>query len=202
MHAKVIIADEFPLNLKGLKTILRMQLALTEVTEVTTNRALMMELVKGDFTHLIMDIILSDGSTLELLPNIHEVYPELRVMLFSRNPIEVYEKALKQYGIYFCLHQGRPEEEIGLYIRQFIKNEQPARVSTSHQQNNPFTVLAPREFEIFQLVVEGLRSKAISEILNLKINTVSTVKKRIYEKTFTNNDKELMDLAALYKGSI
>jgi DNA-binding NarL/FixJ family response regulator len=195
----ILLADEYPLTRKGIRSLLQSQLSLIEVTEVGSCKELMRELVKREYTHLILDNILSDGSTLELLPNIRRVYPELRIMLLSRNSVDVYVNALKQYGIYYCLSKVTSEEETLLSLRRFLNNEQPARIiNNSVYQKNPFTVLATREFEICRLVVSGLRSKAIAEHLKIKINTVSTIKKRIFEKTFTNNLAELITLAELY----
>ncbi len=45
---------------------------------------------------------------------------------------------------------------------------------------------------------EGYGTKEISNILNLRMSTVSTVKGRIFDKTQTKNLKELMQLGALY----
>ena len=42
----------------------------TDITEVGNCNDLMKELVKKKYTHLILDVILSDGSTLEIIPNI------------------------------------------------------------------------------------------------------------------------------------
>jgi DNA-binding NarL/FixJ family response regulator len=198
MQAQLLLADEYPLTHKGLKALLRSQLAVTEVAEVASCNDLMRELVKGEYTHLVLDVILSDGSTLEILPSIRRVYPELRIMVLSRNSVEVYGNALKQYGIYHCLSKISSEEETALSLRRFLHNEQPARtIDTSYYQDSPFSVLAPRELEICQLVVDGMRSKAIALQLAIKMNTVSTIKKRIFEKTRTNNLRELLELAAL-----
>jgi len=64
--------------------------------------------------------------------------------------------------------------------------------------NNPFSALAPRELEILHYVLKGLGTKEIAQTLNVKMNTVSTVKNRIFEKTLTTNLKELIELATLY----
>jgi DNA-binding CsgD family transcriptional regulator len=64
--------------------------------------------------------------------------------------------------------------------------------------DNPFTLLAPRELEILHYVLKGIGTKDIAETLNLKMNTVSTIKNRIYEKTKASNIKELIELATLY----
>jgi DNA-binding CsgD family transcriptional regulator len=64
--------------------------------------------------------------------------------------------------------------------------------------DNPFKSLAPRELEILHYVLKGIGTKDIADTLNLKMNTVSTIKTRIYEKTNAGNIKELIELATLY----
>ncbi len=52
--------------------------------------------------------------------------------------------------------------------------------------------------EILHYILKGSGTKEIAETLNLKMNTVSTMKNRIYEKTNAGNIKELIELATLY----
>jgi DNA-binding NarL/FixJ family response regulator len=178
---------------------LQLHLGFTEVSEVVSCNELMKELAAKKYTHLVLDIILADGSTLEILPNIQNLYPELRIMVFSMQPAEVYGKALRQYGIDHYLPKTTPEEETIRLLRRFLLNEQSTRDGSAVQwPNNPFSALAPRELEILHYVLKGLGTKEIAETLNVKMNTVSTVKNRIFEKTLTSNLKELIDLATLY----
>jgi len=159
----------------------------------------MKELVKKKYTHLVLDIILSDGSTLEVIPNIRRVYPDLQILVFSMQPAEIYGEALKQYGIQFYLSKSSGEDEIISVLQKFLQNELTASKPTDIQKiGNPFTLLAPRELEILHYVLKGIGTKNIAETLNLKMNTVSTIKNRIYEKTKASNIKELIELATLY----
>ena len=157
----------------------------------------MKELVKTRYTHLILDIILSDGSTLEVIPNIRRVYPNMSILVFSMQPAEVYGEALKQYGIRHYLSKGESEEEIIKTLKGFLQNEW-SETKPLATKDNPFSSLAPRELEILHYVLRGTGTKDIADILNLKMNTVSTIKNRIYDKTHAANIKELMELATLY----
>jgi DNA-binding NarL/FixJ family response regulator len=111
-------------------------------------------------------------------------------------PDEVYGEALKQYGIKYYLSKSVGEEEIIQYLNDFLHNE--VRTKSQPFKGNPFSSLAPRELEILHYVLKGIGTKEISETLNLKMNTISTVKNRIFEKTNAGNIKELMELATLY----
>jgi two-component system, NarL family, invasion response regulator UvrY len=199
MQPQILLADDHSMIRKGLKVLLQLHLGFTQVSEVVSCNELMKELSKKKYTHLVLDIILSDGSTLEILPNIQILYPEMRIMVFSMQPAEVYGKALRQYGIDHYLPKTTPEEETIRLLHRFLLNEQGYRETISvRYPNNPFSALAPRELEILHYVLKGFGTKEIAETLNVKMNTVSTVKNRIFEKTMTTNLKELIELATLY----
>lgn len=199
MQPSILIADDHSMIRKGLKLYLTLNLNCTDITESASCNELMKELVKKKFTHMILDIILSDGNTLEIIPNIRRLYPDLKIMVFSMQPAEVYEQALQQLGIHFYLSKSVGEEDIIKYLDNFLHNEEAVRNNNLHSfKGNPFSSLAPRELEILHYVLKGIGTKEISETLNLRMNTISTVKNRIFEKTNAGNIKELMELATLY----
>jgi two-component system, NarL family, invasion response regulator UvrY len=198
MQPKILIADDHSMIRKGLKLHMQLTLGYTDLHEVGTCSTLMTELIKNKYTHLILDIILSDGSTLEVIPNIRRVYPDLRILIFSMQPAEIYGEALKQYGINHYMSKSVGEEEMIQVLQKFMHNEEPIRQNNIHQHDNPFTSLAPRELEILHYVLKGIGTKDIADTLNLKMNTISTIKTRIFEKTTAGNVKELMELATLY----
>lgn len=196
---RIILADDHSMIRKGLKLYLQLNLGVTDVDEAGSCHELMRELVRKNYTHLVLDIILTDGSTLEIIPNIRRVYPDLQIMVFSMQPPEIYGEAVRQYGIQFYLSKTAGEEEIISLLRRFIENQPPAE-QNNHQRHsgNPFTSLAPRELEVLHYILKGEGTKNIADTLNLKMNTVSTIKNRIFEKTRAGNIKELLELASLY----
>ena len=197
MQPNILLADDHSIIRKGLKLYIQLNLGYTDIVEVGSCNELMRELVKKKFTHLVLDIILSDGSTLEVIPNIRRVYPDLKILIFSMQPAEVYGEALKQYGIRHYLSKGESEEEIIKTLKGFLQNEW-SETKPLATKDNPFSALAPRELEILHYVLRGTGTKEIADMLNLKMNTVSTIKNRIYDKTSAANIKELMELATLY----
>lgn len=197
MHPKILIADDHSMIRKGLKLHMQLTLGFTDISEVATCNELMKELVKKKYTHLVLDIILSDGNTLEVIPNIRRVYPDLNILIFSMQPAEIYGEALKQYGINHYLSKSVGEEDIVQVLQKFLHNEEPVRNNIRHL-DNPFKTLAPRELEILHYILKGAGTKDIADTLNLKMNTISTIKTRIFEKTTAGNIKELMELATLY----
>lgn len=199
IQPSIIIADDHSMIRKGLKLYMQLNLGFTDIQEVNSCQELMKELVKKKYTHLVLDLILTDGNTLEIIPNIRKVYPNLSIMIFSMQPAEIYGAAVKQYGIGHYLSKSAGEEEILRLLNRFLMNESPSRnLPVSPGQDNPFSSLAPRELEILHYLLKGLGTKEIGETLNLKMSTVSTIKTRIFEKTNAANIKELIELATLY----
>lgn len=198
MDTKILLADDHSMIRKGIKLFLQLNLGYSDIDEAASCNELMRKLVKNSYTHLILDIILTDGSTLEVIPNIKRLYPDLAIMVFSMQPAEIYGEALKNYGVNHYLSKGVGEEEILQILTGFLKNEQQSRKSKTHMISNPFTTLAPRELEIMHYLLKGFGTKAIAETLNLRMNTISTIKNRIFEKTKAGNLKELIELATLY----
>jgi len=199
MEPCILIADDHSMIRTGLKIFLQVNLGYADIHEVATCNGLMKELVKKKYTHLVLDIILSDGNTLEVIPNIRRVYPELKIMIFSMQPADVYGEAVKQFAIDYYLSKSTGEDEMLQILQRFLHNQAPlARKPLLQNPQNPFSSLSPRELEILHYLLKGMGTKEIGETLNLKMNTVSTMKNRVFEKTNAGNIKELIELATLY----
>lgn len=184
---------------KGIKLLLQTHLGITEVHEVATGSGVMQELREREYSHVILDIILSDCTCLEIIPNIQQLYPELKIMVFSMLNGAVYGEALKQYKIFYYLEKTTTEEDTISFLDEFINHYKPVPNTSSGQTFiNPFNQLSPRELEVLHYMLNGYGTKDISSTLNLRMTTVSTLKNRIFDKTMTSNLKELMQLASLY----
>ena len=199
MQPNIAIADDHSMIRKGMKLLLKSQLGYKNITEVSSCNELMNELKKTQFTHLILDIIFSDGTALEIVPAIRQLYPDLKIMIFSMQLVEVYAEAFKQYNIHHYLNKSLDEDKSLLYISRFLNNEPaPKKDASDLFQKNPFVELAPRELEILHYLLNGYTTNNIAKTLNLGTSTISTVKKRILEKTETATITQLLELALLY----
>ncbi len=202
MQHRILIADDHSMIRKGIKLLLQTHLGIKEVMEVSSGNGVMSELQQKNYTHLILDIILPDCTSLEIVPNIQRLYPDLKIMAFSMLNGTVYGEALKQYNIHYYLEKTSKEEDTISFLDNFINHYNPASmIAEKSVSTNPFMQLSPRELEVLHYMLGGHGTKDISTLLNLRMNTVSTLKNRIFEKTGTTNLKELMQIASLYNVS-
>lgn len=195
----ILLADDHSIVRAGLRLLCE-SIGYSDVSEASSCNEVMKKLAKKPYTHLVLDINLSDGSAIEIIPNIRNVYPNLRIMALSMQPADIYGKALRQFGIYDYISKDTQQEEIITLLRQFFLNEQSLRKNVENwSSHNPFSVLTSRELEILHYLLKGTGTSVIASSLNVKLNTISTAKAKIFEKTQTTNLKELMELAVLYK---
>ncbi len=198
MPNKLLIADDHSMTRKGLKLLVESHIGKDWVQEVWTCSQLMKELLSRSYTHLILDIFLSDGSALEVIPAIRNLYPELEILIFSMQPISVYERALMPYRIRYFVSKAANELETLRQMGQFLSNQRPSPNAEKEEADLPFSGMPAREMDVLHYLLKGWRTTQIAGTLNLSVSTVSTLKARIFERTQTKNVIELMELANIH----
>ena len=198
MEPKVLVAEDHSIVKMGLTAILN-RLQVQTVDDVSTCIGLMEALANNHYTHLILDIILPDGNTVEYLEKINDKYPNLSILMHSMQPEEVYGKIANKFNIHSYLYKGASETEINYHLELFIKNQPIVLKKKMEDSSNPFSTLAVRELEILHYLLNGYRTKEIANLLGLKMNTVSTIKSNIFEKVKADSFTHLLQLAHVHQ---
>lgn len=198
METKILIADDHSIVKMGLTAILN-RMGVQHVDTVNTIEELKSEMEKTSYTHLILDIIMPDGNSLELIEAINTKHPHLSILVHSMQPVDVYGKIANKFNIHSYLHKGASESEINYQLELFVKN-QPLNLKKKLEDSvNPFSTLAVRELEILHYLLNGHRTKEIAASLGLKMNTVSTIKSNIFEKVKAESFTHLLQLAHVHQ---
>jgi two-component system, NarL family, invasion response regulator UvrY len=196
----ILIADDHGMIRRGLSMLIQNEIGEFVIGEADTLTSVMTQLRKEYYSHLILDLIFADGNALEILPNIYKLYPSLKVLIFSMQPAAAHAEAFRSLKIAYYLSKTADNDTVIKILNGFLNNYKILQeVTESASGINPFKDLTARELQILHYMLNGLGTKQISETLNLKMNSVSTLKKRIHEKTGTNSFKALIDLCTLYK---
>lgn len=155
----------------------------------------------------VIDAHFPDGNSLSIIQEIKKMKPEIRILIFTG--IDENTQSLKfiNAGADGFLSKMAEEEETKQAIMQMMQSGKylsrmtQALLMTSVQNPsliNPLKTLTDRELEIAELYAKGLGNLEIANRLSLKQNTVSTVKKRIFEKLNVDNVMALADLIKNY----
>jgi DNA-binding NarL/FixJ family response regulator len=198
MEAKILIADDHSIVKMGLTAILN-KMGAKQIDTVSNISELKEVLKRNVYTHLVLDIIMPDGNSIELIEHINQTYPSLSILVHSMQPVEVYGKIVSKFQIHSYLHKGASESEIYYQLELFFKNQPLQLKKKLDETMNPFSTLAVRELEILHYLLNGHRTKEIATNLGLKMNTVSTIKSNIFEKVKAESFTHLLQLAHVHQ---
>lgn len=200
MNPVVLLADDHSMIRKGLTMTLKYELGYTEPpVEVKSCSELMKELnKKKPYTHLILDIQLRDGNSTEILQNIRQICPNLRIAILTMLPRPYLRKVMRDYNIDFVINKEDGEEETSRSINLFLHNDSPPDY-LDDVGDNPFTTLSSREMEVLHYALKGHGVSVIASTLNVTKGTVSNHKHNILEKTGAASWRDLEKLAEAWK---
>jgi len=151
----------------------------------------------------IIDAHFPDGNSLTILPEIKKIRPEIKILVFTG--IDENTQSLKYInaGANGFLSKMSEEDEIENALQKMLQHgEYISPVTQSLLLNSlrnpkgttPLSRLTERELQIAGLYAEGLGNLEIANKLDVKQNTISTIKKRIFEKLEIENIVELIEL--------
>lgn len=151
----------------------------------------------------IIDAHFPDGNSLSILEQIKTIRPEIKILIFSG--IDENTQSLKYInaGANGFLSKLNEEDEVKNAILKiyhegkYISPVTQALLMNSFRNRNlinPLFSLTERELQVAEMYAEGLGNLEIANKLDVKQNTVSTLKKRIFEKLEIDNIVELIEL--------
>lgn len=156
---------------------------------------------------MVLDVSFPEGNSLTLLSEIKKAQPDCKVMIFSALEEEIHAIHYYHAGAQAYLNKLSDEEQIkkallalvkdGGYLSETVK-ELIFTTNRNGKPLNPIDHLSERELEVARLMVKGLGNLEISNVLNLQKTTVSTYKKRIFEKLQIDHLAALIELFVYY----
>lgn len=149
---------------------------------------------------LIIDIDIPQSIFKAMVKELKKKQKQLKILIFSTYEENVGIQYIEE-GAAGYLNKGASESEILMVVKSIFEEGYYYTVNmmkklVSHStESHSVERLSKREFQIFKLLAEGNGNIEISNILNLKMSTISTYKKKIFEKL---NVKNVVDLVRIY----
>ncbi|MEI8139703.1 MAG: response regulator transcription factor [bacterium] len=198
---KVFIADSYPVFRQGLASHFAITPDLVAVGQSGTGEEMMAEIALSQANVLCLDAGLSGLAGFMLLKRLKETCPDLSVLLMaSSQEIRWLLKGI-QAGASGVVARTASLKEFELAIRRVYAGQpympEPfAEQLVVHFQRNECEPLderlSPREFEVMQWLVKGLKLSEIAETLEVSHQTVTTHRRHILEKTGLRNTAEII----------
>jgi DNA-binding NarL/FixJ family response regulator len=194
---RILIADDHAVLRRGLKELSIEDYAECEVGEAGTGRETLQLLRQAMWHMLILDINMPDRSGIDILGEIHVLYPDLKVLILSGLPERQYALNVLRNGARGYLNKEMSPEELLSAIRTVLAGKRYVSEALADllvteletDSNKPaHSKLSEREFQVFCKLANGRTVSAIGTELSLAVKTISTYRARIMEKMgFTSN---------------
>ncbi|PWN71145.1 DNA-binding response regulator [Chryseobacterium phosphatilyticum] len=145
---------------------------------------------------LILDIDMPGTQYKKMVSELKNIQQDLKILVFSGYDKEVAIQYIRE-GAEGYLNKQSSEEEIKNAVKAVIEKGYyyPAELIgliIQNKRDNPAEKLSSREYEIFKLLADGYGNLEIANKLNIQMSTVSTYKKRIFQKLDVSNIAELI----------
>jgi two-component system, NarL family, invasion response regulator UvrY len=204
---RVIIADDHPIVLKGLKDIMEESFHGATIDEAPRGYKLLNKIKDSNYDLALLDISLPDINGLEVLKEIKKIRPRLPVLVISMYPEEQYAARALKAGAQGYLTKQSASEELVLAVRKILSGKRYISPAFAEKmildfeadvERPPHERLSDRELQVMCILGKGKTLKEISEELHLSINTVRTYRVRILEKIGAKGTNELIHYAVTH----
>jgi two-component system, NarL family, invasion response regulator UvrY len=147
----------------------------------------------------LVDLAMPSGG-LDLVARLHELRPELRILVYSMHPEREYAVRCLSAGASGYVSKGCSPHTLVEAIRTVADgrryiSEAVADVLASYvldgPVDRPHERLSNREYEVFRRLAGGESSGEIAEALGLSVKSVSTYRARVLEKLHVARNADL-----------
>lgn len=201
-----VVADEWGLLREGLTAILKADSRVTVVAECADGAAAMEAIRAHQPDVAILDVQMPGLFCLEILREIRDRgWPTKAIMMSARRERRGVIEALRGGASGYILKSGSGRQLLdsidhvmtgGVYIAPEIASGELFVSPHKGSSSDPVDSLSAREYQVFSLLVEGVRAKEIASRLHLSPKTVDTYRASMMRKL------DIHDLAGLVRFSI
>ncbi len=208
---KIVIADHHPITRKGIACLLKKNENFLIVGKANNGDELYKTLEEQNPDILIMEIDMPQINGINALRNIKQQFPELRVLIYSTHPEEIYALRSIKSGAAGYVPKTASSKVFLKALKQIRKggiflNEELTSTFTSRNVGESSAIsrykkLSSREIEVLNLLSSGKRNKDIAAALNINEKTVSTYKTRLLKKLKVDNLADLIHQSRMFQFS-
>lgn len=201
--ANFLLADDHSLIRQGIEFLIEEIGFDGEVFHASTLKKVVETVEMQPIEIVIIDALFPDGNSVNIISQIKNLKPEIKILVFSG--VDESTQSIKYInaganGFLSKLSEENDIKEAILKIHQtgkYISSITQGLLIDSLQNRsiiNPLQRLTERELEIAEMYAKGYGNLEIANNLNVKQNTISTIKKRIFDKLHIENIVDLADL--------
>ena len=192
---RIILADDHYLIRNGIKTLIAQEAGLKVIAEAADGQELMDILKEKRPNMVILDISMPQISGFEALQNIHDLYPDIKILVLTMySNVQYCYHALSTGAHGYLLKDDSATELLPAIIQVRSGKEYVSpQLDPAIWKYGERIRLTRREKEVLQLVVNGLTTKKIAEKLCVSPRTVERHRSNLLKKCKKKNSVDLIN---------
>jgi DNA-binding NarL/FixJ family response regulator len=205
--ARILIVDDHPTVREGLTARISRQDDMEVCGEVADGEEALVKVKELRPDVAVVDISLPKGHGIDLIKQIRAHHDHVKTIVHSMYEESLYAERALQAGAMGYVNKREAPETLLDAIRQVLVGEVYLSPKMTGRVLNrtvgrgtiaaasPIESLSDRELEVFNLIGQGLTTRAIANRLHLSVHTIDTHREKIKRKLGLKNSAELMQRA-------
>ena len=201
---RILIVDDHPMMRNGLAQLIDNEPDLKAIAEADTARQAIEAATRQKFDLALLDLSLPDKNGLELIKDLRVLQPELPLLVVSMHDEMIYAERVLRAGARGYIMKQEGGQKFLRAIRQvlsgqvYVSEKMAARILETFSGRSaagspsPVSQLSDREFEVYQLIGQGVSTRDIAGRLHISAKTVEVHRANIKHKLHLKTASELV----------
>lgn len=209
INKKVLLVDDHPLILNGLKALLDKIENINVIGAVQNGMDALSFLKKKSVDVIICDFEMPEMDGFELITRVNNLYPHIQVVILSMHNEQYILKNFFKLNVNAILSKSAEEDDFRKVFETLEKGENyfdkiinkvlvdafKTDMASLKEGKNRNKTFSKKEIEVLKYVYEGLTSKEIAELTGKSVNTIDTHRRNMYAKSSAKNIADLIKFA-------
>lgn len=207
---RVLLVDDHELVRAGMAELIEAEPDLT-VCGTAEDVPGAMEQIRETHPHVaVVDLVLKEGSGLDLIQQIHALDDSIRIVVSSMHDDKLYAERALRAGATAYVNKQEPAEKLleairqvlagRVYVDENIADRILLRVARNDDDGprSAIETLSNRELEVLELIGAGRTTREIAEKLNLSVKTIDTYREHLKDKLGLDSANALLRYAVAW----
>ncbi len=196
----VVVADDHPLVISGMRLLLSGSRFFEMVGEATTGAEAILRCEQYRPTVLLLDLRLPDLPAATICHRVKERHPETAILILTAHAEESALRGCLKAGASGCLFKDVSEQHLLAALMQVahgrvVVDPRVAGAMLGRRSRDNGGALSEREHEVLLLLARGLTTQEIGDRLDVSANTIKSHTRRLFTKLEAHNRVQALAVA-------
>lgn len=203
-----LLGDDHQIVRQGLAFVINDLFPAAEIRHASSLNDILLKAHEVTIDIAVLDAQFPDGNSISIIKKLRELQPQVKILIFTSSEEEHFALRFLREGANGFLSKLSEESEIKTALEEIVKNgsyhspltrQMLTEAAVNPGNTDVLSTLTDRELEVADLLAQGLGNLEVANHLDLRQNTVSTFKKRIFSKLNVENMVDFIELMRILR---